>query len=337
MGDPYDLRSAEPEDSVELTSLFNAVFRSNGSLVPARRDDHWRWKYVDNGMGSHSSVAVVQGDDGERRIVGHVGGLPFPTWCQGRVRSTNQSVDNMIDPSDRRGLKRIGVFARLVNHWIETYFGCDRDFIAWGFPSESNFRIGQKFSKYSLFRTVNALVHENPSRLVKDHSGLESRLVERFDEGADTLWDRCSEDIELGVVRNMRHLNWRYADHPIRRYRLIEVRETSTGLLRGIGVTRFGGMADDAVLLVDWLVPTDDDDAAHCLLCACAKHAAELDAGAVTAWFPEGIQWFRHFQLNGFIVQPSPHIFVGRSWDRSVRIKDIRRAFYATPGDMDFY
>ncbi len=331
MADRYRLRSALPEDGDELTALFNAVFRRNGSPEPPRPEEHWRWKYVDNGIGSHSSIAARE-DGG---IVGHVGGLPFPTWCRGSVRTTNQSVDNMVDPGDRRGLKRVGIFARLVNHWVESYFGADRDFLAWGFPSPENFRIGQKFSKYFLVRPVNALVHEKPGAIPLDHPGLEARVVERFGADVDALWERCRDRIEIGVVRDARHLNWRYAEHPRRPYRLIEARDASG--VRGVAVTREGGMADDAVMLMDWLVPEDDEEAARALLAAAARHAAELDAGAVTAWFPEGLSWLRRFQLAGFLVQPSPHILVARSWDRSVTIEDLRRAFYSTAGDMDFY
>lgn len=336
MAEGYELRSAEPRDGEALTSLFNAVFCSHASGPPGgspRSVEHWRWKYVDNGVGSHSTVAVSNNGKG---ILGHVGGLPLPTWCRGEIRSTNQSVDNMTHPESRAGLRRVGLFAKMVNHWVETYFGPDRDFLAWGFPSVENFRIGQKFSKYFLVRTVNALVHEHPDRVGDAPAELTIRPVDRFSEDVEPLWRRCARDIEFGVVRNLRYLNWRYADHPVNSYDLFETRD-GTGTLRGIFVTREGRLADTSLLLMDWLVPEDDDDTMRAQLAHCSKSADAAGLGSVSAWFPEGLSWFRRLQLEGYLVRPTDQILVARSWDRWVTIPDLRRGLYATVGDMDFY
>ena len=333
--DPYSLRSSQPGDEEQLLGLFNKVFRGNGSPEPPRRREFWSWRYADSGpQENHSSVAV-RCDDGS--IIGHVGGVCLATWCRGEVRPTSVSVDNMIDPERRRGLQRVGVFARLVNHWVDSYFGCDRDFIAWGFPTTSNFRIGQKFSRYSLVRPINVLVARDLGRLRRPVKGVESRRAAAFGPEYDALWERCRETIEMGVVRSSAYLGWRYVQHPEHRYRVHEARDSRSGELRGFAVTRSGGLAPDVVQIMDWLVEEGDGEAEQCLRCACADEAIEADAGGLIAWIPEGLPGFARFQRRGFYVEPTPIIMVARSWDRRISVVDVRQRFYATLGDIDYY
>lgn len=330
-----EFRCAVPEDDEELTALFNAVFRADPAqlaLGTPRSVGQWRWKYVQNGVGSHSTVAVDREGAG---LIGHVGGIPLRTWSRGAVRRANQSVDNMVHPSARRGLQRIGVFARMVNHWVDTYFGPEGDFLGWGFPCAENLRIGQRFSRYSVVRTVNALVLRLSGATSRGVAGIERRRVLRFGAEVDRLWERCASDVGIGVVRDARYLNWRYAEH-WRDYALHEVRDAVEGGLRGLCVTRRGGFADESILLMDWLAPADDEDAARALVATAAEEADAAGLGVVTTWFPEGVEWFHRLQGLGFRVRPTDHVLVARSWDRGVTIEDLRRELYATAGDMDF-
>lgn len=330
----FELRDATRADGEELNALFNRVFRTPADSRPPRSPAAWDWRYRGDPIASHSSVAV---DRESGRIVAHVGGLCMPTWCRGRVRPTALSVDNMVDPEWRRGLKRMGLFARLVNHWVDSWFGCDRDFLAWGFPTHDNFRIGQRFSKYSLVRPLNVLVAEDLGAVRESHPGVRVRLSSRLDPELDALWERSRAGMEMGVVRDHAYLQWRYAEHPETHYELLEARDARSGALRGLAVLRDGGLAEDALMLVDWLVPLEDEAAAAGLRSAVAERAIEADAGVLLTWFPEGVPWFERFQRKGFHVRFTPLIHVARSWDRSVRISELRRDFYATLGDIDSY
>jgi hypothetical protein len=143
--------------------------------------------------------------------------------------------------------------------------------------------------------------------------------------------------VPLASLRSRERLNWRYADHPVFTYKMVELRGEAAGQLRGIAVTRRGGIAADVLMLMDWLVPGDDLEACHRLLDAVARQASEMRAGAVVAWFPEGSEWFARFQDLGFRVRPTPIILVGRSWDREIPIERIRHELHLTLGDIEYY
>lgn len=293
----------------------------------------WRWKYGKCPAGNHSQVAIEKAS-GE--VIGHVGGLPYATWCRGRVITTTQSTENMLAPRLRRGLVRVGTFARLVNSWIDTWFGPDRDRVGWGFPSSANFRIGQRFCKYFLIRPVNALWIRAGELARAREPALVVRPVPRFGSEVDALWGRVRRELTLAVERDARHLNWRYAAHPEVEYLLLEARDAASGALRGAAVARAGGLDPTTAVLCDWIVPLAELDTARALLAALGTWAAERDLGQIVTWFPEGVAHFVALQDLGFRVRFTEMISVGRSWDPELSIEDLRRGIYMTPGDMDW-
>jgi len=327
---PWILRSVQRGDDDGLLELYSEVFSGES----ARSAAHWRWKYLDPRVANHSCVAQ---DPEDGRFVAHIGGLALPTWCRGEVRTTTQSVDNMLAPRLQQGLKRIGVFALAVNHWVDSWFGAERDFIAWGYPSEGNFRIGQRFCKYSLVRPINVLLCESGSLPAVSGSSLEVIETRVLGPEINRLWERCAPSMEMGLVRNRAYLDWRYRAHPDVDYRVLVAQDSGSGGLRGLCVMRDGGIDPGAATIMDWLVPSDDEEAACSLLGEVGRRAQAAGQGTVGAFFPDGLHWFQRFQEYGFRVRATEAIQVARSWDRAVSLRDIRRGFYATFGDMDVY
>jgi len=329
----FVLRGCREADSEDLVSLFQRSFEGNGATFAPSTLARWTWRYRANPAGNRSCLAAHHGDG---RAVGHVGGVPHATWFRGAELRSVQSVDNMVDPALRRGLQRVGLFAKLVNHWIDDTFDAGRCFLGWGFPTPANFRMGQRFSKYSLLRPVNVLVHAGGELRGAPPTGLEAVRVARFTADLDGLWRRTAPQFELAVARTAERLNWRYADHPTVVYALVEVRDRRDASLRGAAVLRRGGLAPDAALIVDWLAPRDDDEAVRALLEACRDYARGAGLDALVAWFPESVPEFRRFQEAGFHVRDTPILMVGRSWRHDLSIADVRRDLYATLGEIDY-
>lgn len=330
----YSLRPAKAEDRDALIALHNATYASDDGHGMNPIDAHvWDWRYDANGVGHTSSVAEDR-ESGE--IAAFVGGIARRIWMRGKITGGIHSLDLMTAPSRSKGLRRVGVFGRLLSYWCGYYYSADDKWLAFGFPSTAAFRIGRRFGGYRLYRPVNVLVHSSPVALGGVVGGLEVRTVTTVSPDVDELWSRCAPDMELAIVRDAEYFSWRYERHPRFAYRMVEVRDRD-GALRGMLVTRQGGIAEDAIMLMDWLVPLRDEDAIRSLLAACSGAARETSAGAVIAWFPEGQPWFDRFQDEGFRVRFTPIIHVGRSWRRDFPIEDIRRSIYSTCGDIEYY
>lgn len=326
-GPGYAFRVPSAEDRRELVALFARAY-------PDRRgtctESHWRWKYERNPLGTHSLVAT----NGAGRIVGHVGGLPQRTWCRGETRTSVQAVDHMVDPEARRGLARISLFARLKRSWVEAYCGRHRAFFGYGFPSAEDFRIGERFVRYAHVRPVWVLVTRDLDRFPAPAGAVTAATSRTLPDGIGPLWARVREELVLAVVRDRDYLAWRYLEHPDVRYEFVAA--LRGGQLAGLAVVRRGGLADDVLLIADWLAPQADRDVRFALLCEVSAHARRLGLGAVACWFPAGISEFDGFQRLGFRVRYTPIVMAGRIWDPAVEMEEVRRSFYMTLGDIDY-
>jgi GNAT superfamily N-acetyltransferase len=96
---------------------------------------------------------------------------------------------------------------------------------------------------------------------------IEVEMVDRFDDEATELWDRTwgAKDMRAGGTRrSAAFLNWRYASHPVFKYRLFQVHQN--GRLSGIAVYHVEHVRDVPVrvgrmveLILDVTRPSDSD------------------------------------------------------------------------------
>ena len=86
--------------------------------------------------------------------------------------------------------------------------------------------------------------------------------VERFSAAADAVWRSCARHYPVLVRRDRAYLNWRFADDPSRRYRLVEVhRGTEAIAIAVLRVGEWGGVP--AGFLVDHLCAPADAETLH--------------------------------------------------------------------------
>jgi GNAT superfamily N-acetyltransferase len=337
-------RPVAESDAPELVTLagqcFDALSSMRASELCAQPHDAdapsvarwWNWRYLARPGRNHSQVAIERATG---RIAAHVGGLALSTWTPAGPRTTTLSVENMVAPARRAGLARVGVFARTVNAWVDTWFGRERDFVAWGFPSNENFRIGQRFCKYSLLRPVSILWRS----VRRDDGGsacLDVRVRDEAPRDADALWREVRTELGYAVERTAEHLRWRYELQPSRRHVFLVARDPTNARLRGIAVLRAGGFDATAALVSDWIVGRRDEPVARELLAAAEEWASAHGLGTLVTWFPESSTWFERFQELGFRVRYTPILSVARSWDGAIPIEVLRREFHMTPGDIDW-
>ena len=160
-------------------------------------------------------------------------------------------------------------------------------------------------------------------------------VLERLDEQALWLYERCAGEFGASIVRDASYLTWRYLEHPCRGYKLFGARDGG-GILRGLAVYRksrlFGG---DLGLIADWLVPPAEVEVGEHLLRALVAQAREDHVEALVVLFPEWSRWFEHFQELDFRVHPTDYLTVARSFDPRIDMHWLRASWWYQLGDFD--
>jgi hypothetical protein len=216
---------------------------------------------------------------------------------------------------------------------MRTYLGGEKK-LEWGFPEPHLQRVCLAHLRVGVLRDVTMLVREPAPGPVAAPAGVEVRAVERFGEELDRLWLRCAPELGTCTVRDARQLNWRYGEHPDVRYVLYEAR-ASSGELRGVAVTRAGGLDERLCSIMDWLVPGEDEECEAALLAHLCERAARDGRAYMGAWFPLflplTLRWQRRY---GFFVRPTQLQESYRSWGAHGR-RWLDEHWYQTLGDID--
>jgi hypothetical protein len=307
----YQIREYRPGDEASLLRTFNQVFAAEDPGFVPRTLDEWRWSALGNPAGFRIWLALTAGAEGgaQQEVVAQYAAWPMRMMVDGGVRHFAQIVDSMVHPEHRAGLKRPGLFVRTAWDFFSAYGGADRDLVHYGMPVASAWRIGKTFLEYELMRTHGLLARE-----VGPDPGEppEVRPIERFDEQARWLYDRCAGAFGVSALRDDQFLNWRFVDHPRRRYECLGVRD-GAGILRGLAIYRRGDwVLPDMGLLVDWLVPPEEPEVAELLHRALLHRAARDRVSALTGLIPDWSPWFPWLQDRGWLVYPSDYFMVSR-------------------------
>ncbi len=324
----YEIRPFRDGDEHSLIETHNLVFAEEHPELPPMTMERWEWEFRQNPAGQRVWVAAL-GD----QVVAQYAGLPAKVWISGRESHFTQIVDSMVHPDHRRGLKRPGLFVQVGRPFLDTVGGPDRDLVCWGLPVEPAWRIGQAFLKYELVRTQNVLARKFGEGSGELPEGVE--VIERFDEQARWLWERCCGPWGVSTIRDDTYLNWRFVERPDKRYEILGVRDDE-GVLRGYAVYHYGSwIMPDSAILVDWLVPPEEPEVGELLIdayLACGRRdGTKFGATLIPDWSP----WFDVFQRRGFLVMPSELLLVGRNYLRKFDMLWLRDNWWYQLGDTD--
>jgi radical SAM superfamily enzyme YgiQ (UPF0313 family) len=335
---PTQIRVYENDDEYQIVDLYNEVFKKERTMA------HWCWEFAENPAGIQISVA----ETARGEIVGHYAGLPTFFNYDGEKILNTQIIDSMVAPDYQKALKKPGLFAKCVIHGGDT-FG-QRYHFAYGFPNKVHYRLGTtqhvKYT-YEKIRNINKLVKNievQKSGLMDKFRNKMDKLnytvaqIDRFDERADALWERCKEDLPLAIIRNAEYLNWRYIDCPDVNYLCIGVYHKKSGYLLGWAVLRLNWMTDDATGLVDWLVPREDKKVAE-ILRRNLEHSAKVGGTkTVEAWFPPYSDEYQWLLDNGYHEEKTKSVLVAHIFKPDlIDYEFINTKWYYTMGDSDVY
>src|SRR5262245_13398242 len=199
----FTIRRYEPGDESKILATFNRVFRASRTL------EHWRWEFPGNPEGMQVMVAI---HDATGEVAGHYAGVPRRIKCRDATGIACDSVDSMVDPRFRAGLRRPGLFVILGLRWFRD-FGSGGNLFAHGLPNEAAVRVGGVFLTYQTVHSQLALERAvDGARPFGGSAPPAVSEVERFDGRVDALWERVAPEIPIGTIRDARYLNWRFAD-----------------------------------------------------------------------------------------------------------------------------
>ena len=298
---------------------FRSVRTSDAPAVAAAlgvSEEEWRWLYEANPARPRDdgvvTAAAAFGVDGA--VLAHYGAASRRVMLGGKERRVAEITHTFENAPGHLALSAKGFF--------NEFAGPRGQVILYGWPDDP--RLSLKLLEFEVVRTENLLEHDGTSLPNSSPNGIRIETIERFDEQARWLYDRCAGGFGSSAIRDADFLNWRFVDRPGFRYTVLGARDRD-GILRGYAVLAGAETGRDArarpdepwpgrPLLVDWLVPTDEPHVGERLLGEALAWAR--NAGALATSLPPWSPWFESFQRAGFRVRFDARALVAKSFVR---------------------
>ncbi len=159
--------------------------------------------------------------------------------------------------------------------------------------------------------------------------------LERFDDSVHELFERCARSYGAATVRDAAYLNWRTVERPSTVYRRFGVRDERGGLL-GVAIQRTCVfMGEERSVLVDWMVPHEEEVAAEVLLEALLATTAQDGMALLCGIVPTWSAWFEWFQTRGFTAHATDFVIGGRSFRPRQGVEWLRERWWYQLSDSD--
>lgn len=293
--EPLEIQAWRP-DQAACPEAFAPPAGERPARFRPRDEAQWDWAFRRNPGGTRLHLARRGG-----ALVACHGGLPLRALVYGGVRHCVSLFDPVLAPGERAR----GTAEALARAFQEAHCGMDQDLLHYGWPEGEDRALAKGPLGHEILGASTLLVRALAPGPVTPGPGVEE--LARFGDEVGALHARCAQAWLASAVRDAAFLNWRFAENPFARYRLLAVR--SGGELRGVAVYRSGAQLFPGLgLVMDWLVTPEDAEAAEALLealCACARADRAV---ALAGSFPEWSPWSLHFQERGFLHHPSEHL-----------------------------
>jgi len=180
-------------------------------------------------------------------------------------------------------------------------------------------------------RRLAALVPRPPP------DGVRVQPLERFDARFDAFWERAAPGYEAIVVRDARHLNWRFVERPDRKYRLAFAERGGRvdGYVTFYTLERHGLRYGH---LVDYLVERGDSPARDALLAHAVREMEADGADLVTTYVSPRDRFYRKGLLrSGFWIRKAGHPILVCDRKKTIDAALLARpdAWFFTRADSD--
>ncbi len=299
-------------DQRGLIELFESVF--GHTVTPMM----WAWKYRPPWTERHFCWVGIC----DEKVIGFFGAMPLRGWIRGREVPFFQFADFMVHPKYRRKYDYFSLGLEVV---LEDLGGVHPEYMIYGFSDHRAF-LGFRRSG------LGGLVEKAVTRYVRPAgngpaSGLEIRDWGWRDESIEAVWERQQDNLEIGLVRDVQYLSWRYGGHPVFSYRLFGVHRDGQPVgwmvIGNDGAGKRGRPKE--IPVVDLLMPEDLVGPALQALAAHLDHALMVWLPGHTA--PDACKQRK---------ETGTHVFHFRK-DSIVDTGDLQKHLYYTMGDVDWW
>lgn len=363
MAKELDIRKLRIDDFEGLSSLYTQVYGIQ------QNRPFWNWKYFQSPFGEHAMYIALDKD----RIVGEVGTIPVAVKCGEDTVLASQACDITIHPDYQKG----GPFFKLYEETIKDNTQRGAIFL-YGFSIPRTLKISTRLLKFNDICPVRRWVFIlNPAyylakkirfspllsvvsiigrmyirlRLMKHYRNPGKDIIEiqRFDERFDRFWEKRKGDYELMIVRDSKYLNWRYADHPISRYKifacLLDGADRADGASGEIaGYIVLTSTVDEVRrgMIMDIMADPSEKKVVDRLLSAAINFFQKEKMDTISLWLPEHVSLVPDIERWGFVRRETPHNLIIRISDQKVR--SSKDNFFIKPdnwffsmGDSDYH
>lgn len=329
------IRPYVAEDEAKALQTWQAAF--DHAISP----ELWGWKYLSGPYKHQLMLCVTESGD----IAALYGGVPLKANFQGETRTFTHLMDSMSHPEYRGSIGgRNGVFVQTVQAYFSLYGSANREnsLLLYGFPGKRAMGLGKRMLGYeSLANDVEYLQldtagHERP--LVRLRSQMyKLELVSKLDERFDRLQQTLRPHYPLAVTRDQKFLQWRFFDHPERKYEVWVYRRRLKLDIEGYLVLS----VDDElnrVTLVDFLLPVGEILAAK-FLQSMLYELKDRGFSQLQTWLPGGHFVRKAFHLAGFKTQPEPLgiALAVRTFDPELTYSYTADNFFYSMADADLF
>jgi hypothetical protein len=204
----FRIRTFTPGDEISFLSLWKSAFKQEMSLP------YFYWKYLENPFGCQIFLCE---EESSGKIIAFFAGVPYKANYKGTIINITQLMDSMSHPLYRG----TGLFVSTAQFFFEHY-GQRREYnYYYGFPGIFHFKLGNKYLNYNRVSNPVFLSY----RFTKDNvSGqlFQGRIDRVFEINTDfnDLFKTCLSDYPFSVIRNKDFLDWRFINHPEKKYEI---------------------------------------------------------------------------------------------------------------------
>jgi len=319
------IRRADHDDAAALLHLHRQGFER------ARGLEAWRWRFVDNPLGSTQVVGAFAPDG---RCLASFAGVPLPCLLDGKPTVVQRAGDASVHPMLRRGMAGSNVMVRTAQAFFAE-FASGPLCASFGLPVPALLRTLVRFCRFEVIAELLVLVRDlhqptgGPSPLFCD-AGTSVPF------GANALAWQWHREIRNAILRDVGYLEWRYERCPDQDYTFVSARSRD-GCLRGLAVLRTTPLEDAALAVAEWIVPDDDVEAQRSLLGAVTAWGRARGFRALAMAAPTWSATFRHCQAaHGFQVRPTEHRLGFRSFHSHARQPFLAQHWHFSLGDVDW-
>lgn len=349
-----EMRKVQYSDFESLGALYSEVYGIHFN------PSYWNWKYFQNPNGEHMMYLALDGG----RVVGEVGSIAAKIKCGDSSYPASQTCDITVLPEYQKG----GTFLKLYKLSNEEHV--QRDILTcYGFSVPVTLKISSKLLKFQpvcpvmrwvlILNPIPFLHKKFKMPIVAKAAGSigrffinlrikrlyripEEKIIEIhfFDERFDRFWEERKKDYEIMLVRDSTYLNWRYIDHPARRYKVVAY--LLDGKIKGFIVFTTGVDEVRRGIIMDIMVDPSEKKAVDYLLSAAIKFFYKEATDAVVLWLPEHASLVRDIKKWGFVRCETQHNLIARivqQEEKRVNPEYIMNPdnWYFTMGDSDYW